>query len=316
MPLLNLLSLLSLFCASLGGALYLYARAGRRARLLERMRCEVQRKSQQPPRLAASHWQRHLLAQRLLAVLRGIGQRVPLLSMAQRMEVAEKLLRAGFRGPQAIMVVTALALLCMCLCVALVLLFVWPLLGDNRLYAALLCLLAIYLGLLLPRLLLDRLVVRRQRAIERSLPDALDLLVICSNAGLGLNSAIARVAEEMTSVCPALGEELGLTSSELQLSSDTERVLQNLARRTGLESMNSLVNTLLQSRQYGTAITQALRILAASERTARMMRLEEAAAKLAVKITLPMMLFILPTVLIVAAGPAVLGLAAFFGSQG
>ncbi|MDX5628487.1 MULTISPECIES: type II secretion system F family protein [unclassified Brenneria] len=309
-----LLQLSSLLFALLGVGLYLYARTSRRARLTERMRSEITRKSGQ--QLASTlSGQRRRLAQRLMSTLNSIGSSVPLFSIAQRTEIAGKLVSAGFRNPQALMVMIALALLSIAVLLTLVGVFIWPLLAGERIYGVLLCLAAVYLGLLLPRVLLDRMVVRRQRMIQQGLPDALDLLVICTNAGLGLNSAIHRVAVEIETVCPALADELRLTSAELQISSDIEVVLKRLAQRTGLESMNTLVNTLLQSRQYGTAITQALRILAKTERTARMMRLEEAAAKLAVKITLPMMLFILPTVLIVAAGPAVLGLIAFFGQQ-
>ncbi|MEC5318911.1 type II secretion system F family protein [Brenneria populi subsp. brevivirga] len=307
------LHLISLLCAAIGAALYLYARTGRRARLAERVRSEVKRKGAQ--QVAPKQPGRNRLARRLLRVLQPIGKFAPLFSVAQRTEIAEKLVSAGYRSPQALMIVVALALLSIVALLALVGLFVWPLLEGQRIYGIVLCLLAVYLGMLLPRVLLDRMVVRRQRRIQQGLPDALDLLVICTNAGLGLNSAIHRVAEEMDAVCPALADELRLTSGELQISNDTEIVLKRLARRTGLESMNTLVNTLLQSRQYGTSITQALRILARTERTARMMRLEERAAKLAVKITLPMMLFILPTVLIVAAGPAVLGLISFFAQQ-
>lgn len=166
----------------------------------------------------------------------------------------------------------------------------------------------IFIGSLLPRLVLDLLVKRRQEAIRQALPDALDLLVIITNAGLALNAALDRVADEMTAVAPELADELKLTAMQLRVSSDVERVLNGLAQRTDLESMRSLVSTLIQARKYGTAITRALRILAQSERTARMMQLEEQAAKLAVKITVPMMLFILPTVLIVAAGPAILSM--------
>ncbi|MEE3651087.1 MULTISPECIES: type II secretion system F family protein [unclassified Brenneria] len=310
----DLFNLIYLLCAVAGVALYLYARIGRRARLAERLRAEVLRKRNQQQGPVQS-WRYHALPQRMMRMLQHIGRFAPLFSAAQRTEIAGKLVSAGFRGPQALIVVAALSLLSMLSLAALVAIFVWPYLEGNRLYGMALGLMALYLGTLFPRLLLDRLVARRQRLIQQSLPDALDLLVICTNAGLGLNSAIQRVAEEIEIVCPALADELRLTSGEMQLSSDTETVLKRLAARTGLDSINSLVNTLLQSRQYGTAITQALRILARSERTARMMRLEEAAAKLAVKITLPMMLFILPTVLIVAAGPSVLGLMAFFAEQ-
>ncbi|KAA8999453.1 type II secretion system F family protein [Affinibrenneria salicis] len=309
-----LLNLMAALCAIAGAALFLYARTSRRARLNERLRAEVLRRGSQQS-LQRPSWRRHPFIRRLIGLLQPVGQLAPLFSAAQRTEIAGKLVSAGFRGSQALMIVAALALLSVLVLLALVAAFIWPLLGGNQLWGILLCLLAVYLGTLLPRIVLDRLVVRRQHLIQQGLPDALDLLVICTNAGLGLNSAIQRVAEEMDIVCPALADELRLTSGELQISNDTDVVLKRLAQRTGLESVNTLVNTLLQSRQYGTAITQALRILARSERTARMMRLEEAAAKLAVKITLPMMLFILPTVLIVAAGPAVLGLIAFFASQ-
>ncbi|RLM22680.1 hypothetical protein BIY29_11865 [Brenneria alni] len=310
----DLLNLIYLLCALTGAILYLYARIGRRARLAERLRSEVLRKRNQQQGQALSR-QSHTLPQRIIRVLQRIGRYAPLFSAAQRTEIAERLLSAGFRNPQALIVMAGLSLLSMISLTVLVVIFVWPYLEGNRIYGLALCLLAIYLGTLFPRLMLDRLVARRQRKIQQSLPDALDLLVICTNAGLGLNSAIQRVAEEIEIVCPALADELRLTSGELQISNDTETVLKRLAQRTGLDSISTLVNTLLQSRQYGTAITQALRILARSERTARIMRLEEAAAKLAVKITLPMMLFIMPTVLIVAAGPAVLGLMIFFASQ-
>nr|WP_113865783.1 type II secretion system F family protein [Brenneria salicis]NMN92760.1 tight adherence protein C [Brenneria salicis ATCC 15712 = DSM 30166]RBP63737.1 type II secretion system protein F (GspF) [Brenneria salicis ATCC 15712 = DSM 30166]RLM31022.1 hypothetical protein BHG07_07410 [Brenneria salicis ATCC 15712 = DSM 30166] len=307
-----LLRLFPVLCALIGVALYLYARASRRARLVERMQYEVRRKNIQPQ---TRGWQHHNALRRLMAMLHNLGHRAPLFNAAQRLEISHKLVRAGFRGPKALLLVIALSLISSLALLALVIVLFWPLLADQQLYGVLLCLLALYLGTLLPRIVLDRLVARRQRILRQSLPDALDLLVICTNSGLGLNSAIQRVAEEMALVCPALADELRLTSGELQISNDTEAVLNRLVQRTGLESVKTLVNALLQSRQYGTAITQALRILARAERTSRMMRLEEAAAKLAVKITLPMMLFILPTVLIVAAGPAVLGIIEFFATQ-
>lgn len=300
--------------ALLGVALYLYARASQRALLVERLKSEIQRKGRQ-----GEHTTQRLsirnMRQSAAELMRRLGAALPLFSHAQRLEIGQKLVMAGWRSPQALLTVAALAALCAAGMVAATILLIWPLLKDNLGLKLGACLLAVYLGLLLPRIVLDRLVARRQRAIERTLPDALDLLVICTNAGLGLNSALHRVAEELAVVAPALADELRLTSHELQLSSDTVTVLERMSERIQLESVDSLVSTLIQSRQYGTAITQALRVLARSERTARLMRLEEQAAKLAVKITIPMMLFILPTVLIVGAGPAVLNLMDFFRSQ-
>lgn len=287
-----------------GLGMYFYARAGQRARLMARAVSEVQRQGRQADRRDTSSPR-----DGLLRFLRRLGAIAPLFNTSQRSEAAAKLVAAGFRSPQALLVLGGLTLLSMMLWLGLLLWLVRPYLEDKgtALWAIAL-LLTLYLGSLMPRLLLDRLVKHRQNAIRLSLPDALDLLVICTNAGLALNAALERVADELELVAPDLADELKLTATELKLSSDIEVVLNALAERTGLEGMRTLVNTFLQARQYGTAITQALRILARTERTARMMRLEEQAAKLAVKMTLPMMVFILPTVIIVGAGPAVLSL--------
>jgi len=300
--------------ALVGVFLYLYARASNRARLLESLKTEIKREGRQGERARRRLSMRNL-RQSATELMRRLGAALPLFSQAQRLEIGQKLTMAGWRSPQALLIVAALAALTAVAMVALTIIFVWPLLQDMLGFKLGACLLAVYLGLLFPRIVLDRLVLRRQRAIERSLPDALDLLVICTNAGLGLNSALQRVAEELAMVAPEIADELRLTSHELQISSDTVTVLERLADRVKIESVDSLVSTLIQSRQYGTAITQALRVLARSERTARLMRLEEQAAKLAVKITIPMMIFILPTVLIVGAGPAVISLIDFFNSQ-
>lgn len=309
-----LFDVLVLIIALAGVFLYLYARASNRARLVEALKTEIKREGRQGERSRRRLSVRNL-RQSTIELMRRIGAALPLFSEAQRLEIGRKLIMAGWRSPQALLTVAALAGLTAAVMVTVTILFIWPLLQDNLGLKLGACLLAVYLGLLLPRIVLDRLVLRRQRAIERSLPDALDLLVICTNAGLGLNSALHRVAEELAMVAPEIADELRLTSHELQVSSDTVTVLERLADRVKLESVDSLVSTLVQSRQYGTAITQALRVLARSERTARLMRLEEQAAKLAVKITIPMMIFILPTVLIVGAGPAVLSLMDFFSGQ-
>jgi len=242
----------------------------------------------------------------MLRLLQRIGGAVPLFDAAQRSEIGRKLVSAGYRQPGAMPTLIGLSIGCAALGVVLMMALVWPKLEGNTALRILALLAGAYVGLLLPRLVVDRLVMRRQRAIERAFPDALDLLVVCTNAGLGLNSALQRVAEELEYLAPELSDELTLTSGQLQLSGDAAQVLRELADRIGLQSIRSLVSTLIQSRQFGTPIGQALRVLSRGERTARLMRTEEAAAKLPTKITVPMMLFILPTVLIVAGGPAVL----------
>lgn len=293
-----------------GGGLYLYARISQRARLLARTVSEVQRRHTQTQRTNAPQ-----VSQGLFQLLRGLGARVPLLSSAQRSEVLGKLVAAGYRSYQALFVMMGLTLLSIVLVLGLITWLAPPYLEGKGTLAWLgVLLIGFYVGSLLPRMVLDRIVLRRQAAIRHGLPDALDLLVICTNAGLALNAALERVADELDVVAPELADELKLTSIEMKISSDLDVVLNSLAERTGIDGMRTLVGTLLQARQYGTSITHALRILARSERTARMMRLEEQAAKLAVKMTIPMMLFILPTVIIVAVGPAILNLIKTFST--
>lgn len=252
------------------------------------------------------------LAARLSRALQALGGIVPLFNAAQRAEMSHKLTSAGYRQANALPVLMGLAAGSAVLLAALAAVLLWPMLAD-KMPLRMACLLGGgYLGLLLPRLVVDRLVKRRQKAIERNFPDALDLLVVCTNSGLGLNAALHRVAHELAFLAPELADELSLTAAQLQLSGDTAEVLHQLADRIGLASTRSLVSTLIQSRRFGTPIGQALRVLSRGERTARLMRTEEAAAKLAAKITVPMMIFILPTVLIVAAGPSVLHLMEMF----
>lgn len=308
-----LFDLLILVIALGGVGLYLYARASKRAVLAARLRNELKRRGRQDEKKDTGRAQ--TMGGAAIQLLHSMGGIAPLFSQAQRLEVGQKLVMAGWRSPQALLVMAGLCGLTGTLLVGLTVTLIWPILDERTLYRVGSGFFAFYVGMLLPRMVLDRIVAHRHKAIERSLPDALDLLVICTNAGLALNAALQRVAEEMASVAPALAEELQLTSSEMQLSSDPSVALERFAERTQLASVRSLVSTLIQSRQYGTAITQALRVLARTERNARLMRLEEAAAKLAVKITMPMMFFILPTVLIVAAGPAVLNMIEFFSNQ-
>lgn len=245
--------------------------------------------------------------------LQTIGVIVPLFNASQRREMSHKLVSAGFRQASALPILMGLAAGSAVLIATLAAVLLWPVLDDKQILRVACLLVGGYLGLLLPRLIIDRLVTRRQRAIERNFPDALDLLVVCTNAGLGLNAALHRVAHELEFLAPELADELALTAGQLQLSGDTAEVLHQLADRIGLASIRSLVSTLIQSRRFGTPIGQAVRILSRSERTARLMRTEEAAAKLAAKITVPMMLFILPTVLIVSAGPSILHMMDMFG---
>lgn len=159
-------------------------------------------------------------------------------------------------------------------------------------------------GLLLPDMVVRYRRKRYVQRVESGLPDALDLLVICSQAGLGLSSAIVRVAEEMQHSGQDIGLELGLTANELQMMADSRLALMNMGSRTGIDGLVRLGTTLVQSMQYGTPLSQSMRVLSAEMRQETLTRFENKAARLGVMLTLPMVVFILPCVFLVVGGPA------------
>jgi tight adherence protein C len=161
-----------------------------------------------------------------------------------------------------------------------------------------------FAGTYLPLLVLRRIIKRRQLHIRRQLPDALDLLVICAEAGLSLDAALTRVAADLGHAAPELADEIGLTAVELGFLPNRRQALQNLARRTNLPEIRGVVNTLIQTERYGTPLAQALRVLAAEFREERLLRAEEKAARLPATLTVPMIVFILPTLFVVLIGPA------------
>ncbi len=164
------------------------------------------------------------------------------------------------------------------------------------------------LGYFLPNIFLERRIAYRKRQILDSFPDAMDLIIVCVESGLGLDAALARVSEEMHMISPVLGEELHLINLELRAGSSRERALRNLALRTGVEDVDTLVAMLVQSDRFGTSIGQALRVYAENLRTKRRLRAEEAAAKIALKLLFPLIFFIFPSMLLVLLGPALISI--------
>jgi tight adherence protein C len=161
-------------------------------------------------------------------------------------------------------------------------------------------------GLLAPDYVVGSLRKRYQAAISAGLPDALDMLVMCAESGLSLEPAMMRVGTEIQAAHPAVGTEFLLTCGEFQMSTDTTSVLTGLGERTGLAELKRVVATLGQTLQYGTPLSEALRILSSEMRTELLTRFEERAARLPVLLTLPMILFILPSLFMVVGGPAIL----------
>jgi tight adherence protein C len=155
-----------------------------------------------------------------------------------------------------------------------------------------------------PDLWLKNKITKRTSAIRKGLPDALDLLVICAEAGLTVDAAFNRVARELGKAYPELGDEFALTSIELGFLTDRRSAFENLATRIDLESVRGVVTTMIQTEKYGTPLASALRVLSAEFRNERMMRAEEKAARLPAIMTVPLILFILPVLFIVILGPA------------
>jgi tight adherence protein C len=155
-----------------------------------------------------------------------------------------------------------------------------------------------------PDLWLKNKIDKRTSAIRKGLPDALDLLVICAEAGLTVDAAFARVSRELGKAYPELGDEFALTSIELGFLTDRRFAFENLSRRIDLDSIRGVVTTMIQTEKYGTPLASALRVLSAEFRNERMMRAEEKAARLPAIMTVPLILFILPVLFIVILGPA------------
>jgi tight adherence protein C len=159
-------------------------------------------------------------------------------------------------------------------------------------------------GYYAPKVWLSRAIAARKDALQRGIPDALDLMVVCVEAGLGLDQAIARVGEEIKRSNPILNDELQLLSLELRTGVSRQEALRNLAQRTDLEDIKNLVALLVQTDRFGTSVGQALRVHADSMRTTRRLKAEELAAKLPVKLLFPLIFFIFPSIFIVVIGPA------------
>ena len=245
--------------------------------------------------------------QRSVGYARRLLEKLKLDRSNESRRVAEQLTQAGWRAPDATTIFLTLRLgspLAMG-CIAYVLA---P--GVLHLSGQVMRLLvtsgAMLLGAYAPTLLLRNLVLRRRHAILKGLPDALDLFVICAEAGLSLDAAMTRVSREIGEGAPELADELGLTAIELAFLPDRRDALANLARRVAMPAMRGLVSTLVQTEKYGTPLAQALRVLASEFRDTRLMKAEETAARLPATLTVPMITFILPPLFIILIGPAVI----------
>src|SRR6202140_5035040 len=211
--------------------------------------------------------------------------------------------RAGYRNPEAIMAIRGLKLLMPVAMVGLVFLT-----GIYRANPFFITLLALIVGYLIPETWLLWRVSSRQKELRRGLPDGLDLLVICVEAGLGLDQAFMKVAEELRIAHPELSEELHLVNLEMRIGKTRLAQLRELARRTGLEDIKSLVAMLVQTDRFGTSVAQSLRVFSDDLRVKRRQRAEEMSAKTSVKMVPPLVFFIFPALMVVILGPAIITL--------
>jgi tight adherence protein C len=249
-----------------------------------------------------------------LQLINRVVERVNVLRDQRGAALSAKLARAGWRSKDAVtlylfgkLVLPAAA--AGLAAVYLLVLSDWALSGRMLLLALLAAALA---GSKAPELVVQNQAQKRAKAIRKALPDALDLLVICAEAGLSLDAAFKRVASEIKPACPELADEFGLTLLELRFLPERRRALENLQARVDLPPVTALVNTLFQTEKFGTPLAQALRVLAAEMREARMLKAEEKAARLPALMTVPLILFILPALFVVLIGPAAMDLGDLF----
>jgi tight adherence protein C len=174
---------------------------------------------------------------------------------------------------------------------------------------------AAVLGFYAPPMYLRNAADKRAKRLQFALPDGLDLMIICAEAGLSLDASLVRVSRELGNTWPELADELGTTAAELTFLPDRRQALDNLANRTTCEGLRGVVNTLQQTARFGTPLAQSLRVLANEMRTLRMTKAEEKAARLPALLTVPMIVFILPTLFIVLLGPAGIQLVDTFSSH-
>jgi tight adherence protein C len=210
-------------------------------------------------------------------------------------------MRAGYRSPEATLAMRGFKILFPVGMMAAVFMS-----GFYRLNPFLIPVVALALGYLVPDILLTWRVRARQHHLRRALPDALDLLVICVEAGLGLDQALMKVSQDMRITHHELSEELQLVNLEMRIGKSRIEALRELARRTGLDDIKSLVAMLIQTERFGTSIAQSLRVFSDDMRTKRRQRAEEMSAKTSVKMVPPLVFFIFPALMVIILGPAVL----------
>lgn len=244
-------------------------------------------------------------------MMRRVVDNLRLLKTGQTEKFSIKLARAGLRSKDALIGY----LFCkFCLPfvfggIAVLVLYVFESFQLESMQKLMIALGAVIFGTYGPAVYIKNITQKRQLKIRRAIPDALDLMVICTEAGLSLDATLTRVATETAKSAPEVSDELALTAVELGFLPERAKALQNLTNRTDVPIMRGLVNTMIQAERYGTPLAQSLRVLSAESREERILKAEEKAARLPAMLTVPMIIFILPPLFVVLLGPAALDIA-------
>ncbi len=245
-------------------------------------------------------------AARVLDVLEPVNRFLLPSKGSERSKMEQKLMYAGLRSANALPLYYALKTgLALLFLLAVVAASAWlPQWSTPKLIFV--AMFAAFIGLMLPQYVLKHMVERRQKRLRDAFPDALDLLVVCVEAGLGLTAAIQRVSDELKFSHPELGAEFAQVTAEMRAGVERDAALKSLAWRTGLEDIRGLVSLLVQTLKFGTSIGDTLRVYAEEFRDKRMQRAEELAAKISTKLVFPLVFCLFPSFFIVAIGPAVI----------
>ncbi len=238
--------------------------------------------------------------------MRVVVSRLKLLQNEQTNKVSTKLMQAGWRHKDAVVIYFffKLVLPTIIAVASMVMVYGFRMFEGDPMMMLLVPIGSVLVAFMAPDLVIKNASQKRQDAIRKALPDALDLMVICAEAGLTLDTALGRVTNEMAKSAPELADEFGLTAIELGFLPDRRQALNNLMQRVPLDAIRGVVTTLVQTERYGTPLATALRVLSAEYRNERMMKAEEKAARLPATMTVPLIMFILPTLFVVLLGPA------------
>jgi tight adherence protein C len=247
---------------------------------------------------------RQVQAERLGSLVQALGERI---EPRQRdlPQLRLRMLQAGYTSPAALPIFLG-SRIALPIAMGFSALTILGFVGPTSIAALIGTLWFAGLGYVGPSVYVNGRIRTRQKEMQKALPDALDLMVVCVEAGLGLNQALVRVSEEIERLSPVLSEQLALVNLEIRAGTGREEAFRNMGDRTGLDDIKSLMAMLIQTDRFGTSIAQALRVQADTLRTKRRQRAEEAAAKTTIKLVFPLVLFIFPAMFVVILGPAMI----------